>query len=65
MTPPYISSLYKILCDIMTKYRVTYINNESKDVELVDLIDIAANKPEDALRKLNQKTNLIILDILR
>jgi len=38
----------------MTKYRVTYINNESKDVELVDLIDIAADKPEDALRKLNQ-----------
>ena len=38
----------------MTKYRITYINKESKDVELVDLIDIAADKPEDTLRKLNQ-----------
>jgi len=38
----------------MTKYRITYINNELKDVELVDLIDVAADTPEEALRKLNQ-----------
>jgi hypothetical protein len=41
----------------MTKYRVTYINivdPELKGVEFIDLIDIAADKPEDALRKLNQ-----------
>ena len=47
----------------MTKYRVTYINfvyHELKDVEFVDLIDIAADKPEDALRKLNQNKPIYI-----